>query len=142
MADEEKGKAVKFNYTVKLDDGTVVDSTADRKPYELTLGQGDFFPDVEKELSGMSPGDKRQIKLSEEQAFGPHHEQLVLNVEKASLPKDLEPELGMRLGADTPDGKTVTVVVTSIDGDKVTLDANHPMAGKALNLDVELVASE
>lgn len=139
MAKVEADSAVKIHFTVKAGDGTTIDSSVDRSPMELTLGKGDFFPTVEEAMVGASAGESRDVTLTPEQAFGPHHAELVMEVDKESLPDDITPEIGMQLGADTPDGKTVTLTVTSIEDAKVTLDANHPMAGQTLHVDVEIV---
>lgn len=139
MAKVEPDSKIKLHFTVKLEDGETVDTSRDRSPMELTLGGDNFFGAVEAEMVGKSAGDKLEVKLTPEQAFGPHHHELVMEVDKGGLPKDIEPVIGMQLGADTPDGQTIKLTVTSIEDDKVTLDANHPLAGESLLVEVEIV---
>lgn len=140
MAKATRGSTVTVHYTIKLDDGSLVDSSSGRDPLEITLGGGDLFPAVEEALVGMETGESTAVRLPAEDAFGTRSQELVLAVERSSLPDDMDPQVGMQLGAEAPDGSVIRLLVTAVEGDKVTLDGNHPLADQALNVDVELVS--
>lgn len=142
MAKATKDSTVTMNYEIKLDDGSLVDSSKEGSPLTFQLGQGNMFPAVEKALVGMVQGDRTTVRLSPEDAFGEHSSELVMVVNRANLPDDVEPEVGMQLGTETPDGNLIRLVVTEVDGADITLDGNHPLAGQTLSFEVELVSFE
>jgi peptidylprolyl isomerase len=108
-------------------------------PSQITIGKGETIPGLEKGLIGMEPGDAKKFTVSPEEAYGPRREELIINVKKGDLPENLEPSVGKRLQLRQPDGDFMNVTVADVKGDEVTLDANHPLAGKTLEFDVELV---
>jgi len=139
MAIATSGDTVHVHYTGKLDDGTVFDSSEGRDPLAFTVGSGQVVPGFDEAVSGMQVGDSKTVRIGPADAYGEHREDLVLDVPTEQLPEGLEPEVGMELGLRGQDGQTMPVRVAAVADDAITLDANHPLAGKALTFDVELV---
>jgi peptidylprolyl isomerase len=134
------GDTVQVNYTGKLSDGTVFDSSVGSGPIEFTLGKGDMIPAFEKAVLGMKVGDKKTVTIPAAEAYGPHLDDMVVEVPRDRLPSDIEPKVGRMLEATQPDGTKIQFTITNIsDNNTVTLDANHPLAGKDLTFDIELV---
>ena len=138
MAQAQIGDTVKVDYTGRFDDGTVFDSSEGREPLEFTIGQGQVIPGFEEGVSGMNPGDEKTINIPCEQAYGPRFDELTMNVEKSAFPPDMELSVGDMLELRQPDGETMMAMVTMVDENSVTLDANHPMAGRDLTFDIKL----
>ena len=139
MSQAKSGDTVKIHYTGTLDDGTQFDSSAGRDPLQFTVGSGQVIPGFDQAVEGMAVGDKKTVNIEPEQAYGPRHEQMIQEVPKSALPDGLEPEVGMGLQAQGPDGRALQLTVTAVGDDTITVDGNHPLAGKALNFDIELV---
>ena len=139
MAEAQVGDMVKVHYTGKLVDGTTFDTSMQREPLEFTLGEGDLIPGFEQAVLGMAPGESKTATILADQAYGPHHSERVIDIERHHLPTDLQPELGQRLNLTRPDGTSLTVMVTAVTEEQVTLDANHPLAGKDLIFDIMLM---
>ena len=138
MSQAKNGDTVRVHYTGTLDDGTQFDSSAGREPLQFAVGEGNVIPGFEEAVVGMSVGDKTSVTIPPDAAYGPKHDHLVMNVEKAQLPPDLNPEIGDRLEM-TGEDQQLVVTVTEVTDDSVTLDANHPLAGKSLTFEIELV---
>lgn len=129
---------VKVHYTGKLADGTIFDSSFDREPLTVEIGAGDLIVGFENALSGMKEGEKKNITLSPQEAYGEHLKDLVKVVDRKYFPKDLVPQEGMQLQlGDQEEGTIVTL--TEVTDNHITLDANHPLAGKTLNFEIQLV---
>ena len=139
MSQAKSGDTVKIHYTGTLDDGTQFDSSSGREPLEFTLGSGQVIPGFEQAVEGMAVGDSKSVNIPPEEAYGPRHEQMIQEVPKTALPDDLEPVEGMALQAQGQDGKVINLTVTAVQDESITVDGNHPLAGKALNFDIELV---
>ena len=139
MTEAKSGDTVHIHYTGTLDDGTQFDSSAGRDPLQFTLGSGQVIPGFEKAVEGMAVGDSKTVNIPAEDAYGARQEQMVQEVPRAALPDDLDPEEGMALQARNPDGQVINLTVTAVGDDSITVDGNHPLAGKALNFDIELV---
>ena len=139
MSQAKSGDTVRIHYTGTLDDGNQFDSSAGRDPLEFTVGSGQVIPGFEKAVEGMAVGDTKKINIPAEEAYGPRHEQMIQEVPKSALPDDLEPEVGMGLQAQGPDGQVMDLTITAVEDDAITVDGNHPLAGQALNFDLELV---
>ena len=139
MSQAKAGDTVKIHYTGTLDDGTQFDSSNGREPLQFTLGSGQVIAGFEKAVEGMAVGDSKKVNIPPEQAYGPRHEQMIQEVPKTALPDDLEPVEGMALQAQGQDGRLVNLTVTAVQEDSITVDGNHPLAGQALNFDIELV---
>jgi len=135
----EEGKKVKIHYTGTLDDGTKFDSSAGRDPLEFEMGAGMVIPGFEKGVADMDVGEKKSIHIPAEEAYGERREDLVMQFERSQLPEGLEPEVGMGLQMQGPQGQPVPVTVTEVANDNITIDANHQLAGQNLNFELELV---
>lgn len=139
MAAAKQGDTVHVHYTGRLDDGTVFDSSQGKAPLAFVLGTGHVIPGFEKAVEGMSVGDEVSTKIPPEEAYGPRSDELVLNVPADNFPDAAAPSVGQRFEMSTPDGQKIPVTVTDVGDDSVQVDANHPLAGKQLSFDLELV---
>ncbi|MFY0685450.1 MAG: peptidylprolyl isomerase, partial [Balneola sp.] len=118
---------------------SVFDSSIQRDPLEFTLGQGQLIPGFEKAIEGLGVGDKTTAEIPSSEAYGEPNPEMVIEVEKAQLPEDMEAEVGLQLQLNQPDGQAIPVQITAVNEDKVTLDANHPLAGQDLTFQIEVV---
>ncbi len=134
----EKNSLVKMHYTGKLEDGVVFDSSKDREPLEFIFGMGMIVPGLEKGLIGLKKEDKKTVEVSYEEAYGPVMEEAIREVPKEHFPKDMELTQGLQLAAQGPAGM-IPVTVKEILQDSVKVDFNHPLAGKNLIFEVEIV---
>ena len=139
MVKAESGDTVKVHYTGTLEDGTVFDTSVEREPLEFTLGQGQLIPGFEQAVIGMKIGDLETINIPADQAYGPYRDDLILVIERDQLPEDLDPEVGQQLQLTQADGEVVRVMVSDVSEATVTIDANHPLAGKDLTFEIELI---
>ena len=139
MSNAKNGDKVKVHYTGKLNDGTVFDSSADSDPLEFTLGQRQLIPGFESAVDGMAVGEKKTIQIQPDDAYGPHRDELVFEVQRGVLPDEIDPEVGQMLQYQQEDGTAVPLTITGVSEGSVTLDGNHPLAGKELTFELELV---
>jgi peptidylprolyl isomerase len=140
MTQAQPGTTVSIHYTGTLSDGTTFDSSEGRDPLTFKMGEGEIIPGLESALSGMEVGDKKQVTIASEEAYGPHRPEAIQQVPRESVPDHIPLDLGTQLQVQTPDGRALPVTVTEVTEEQVTLDANHPLAGKDLIFDVELVS--
>lgn len=139
MTQAKPGDTLHLHYTGMLDDGTVFDSSEGRDPLSFELGSGQIIPGLDNGVTGMEVGEKRKVRIEPEDAYGAHVPDRVQAVDRSSFPDHIPAEPGTPLQVQTQDGQTMNVVIADVTEDKVLLDANHPLAGKALTFDVELV---
>ena len=139
MTQAQVGDMVKVHYTGRLTDGTTFDTSLERDPLEFTLGEGELIAGFEQAVLGMAAGESKTTTIPAAQAYGPHHAERMIDVERHHLPSDLQPEIGQQLQMTRPDGTTLSVMVTTVTETQVTLDANHPLAGQDLIFDITLV---
>ena len=139
MARAKQGDNVSIHYTVRRDDGTVFDSSGGRNPLEFTLGEGKVMRGFEVAVQGMEEGQVKTVTVPSDQAYGEHRDNLVVTVSKQQLPEGLSPKVGQQLQMRTKEGRTFQAVVTAVESDAVELDANHPLAGRDLTFEIELV---
>lgn len=139
MAKASSGDTVKVDYTGRLDDGTVFDSSEGREPLEFTLGEGQVIPGFDQGVEGMEVGEQKTISIPTDEAYGPHRDDLVAQIDREAFPQDMEFTVGDMLHLQQPDGRAIAATVTDINDGAVTLDANHPLAGQDLTFDVKLV---
>lgn len=140
MSDAKTGDTVKVHYNGKFDDGEVFDSSEGRDPLAFKLGEGSVIQGFEEAVTGMTVGDTKEQKIPAEMAYGPYFDDLSLDVKKDQLPADMVPAVGQQLEVGQEDGSTVPVRITAIAEDSITLDANHPLAGKDLTFNITLVS--
>ena len=139
MGQAKNGDKVKVHYTGKFESGEVFDTSREREPFEFTLGQGQVIPGFEKEIEGMEIGQTKTITIPPDDAYGQRREDLQVNVNRTEFPEDIKPEVGQQLQMKKPDGNIINVTVADVQEEVVTLDANHPLAGKTLTFEIELL---
>lgn len=139
MSRAKVNDTVKVHYTGKLKNGQVFDSSLERAPIEVTLGQGQLIPGFEKELVNMEINEKKTINIPKEEAYGDINEELFHEIKKEELPNEIKPEIGMTLVAKNPDGTENQLRITDVKEDSIIIDANHVLAGQDLTFDLELV---
>ena len=138
MSQAKDGDKVKVHYTGTLDDGTQFDSSVGSTPLEFTLGGGQLIPGFEAGVLGMAPGDTKTVNIPATEAYGPHNEEMVLEVGRSEFPDHINPEPGLQLQMQQGEQATL-VTITNVTDSAVTLDANHPLAGQDLTFELELV---
>jgi len=139
MAQVQDGDTVMVHYTGKLGDGTIFDTTTNRDPMQFMIGEGQIIPLFEQALIGMGAGESKILEISADEAYGPHHEELVLAVDRNVFSEDAQPEVGWQFEVCRPDSPSIVAMVTEVTESSATLDANHPLAGKDLIFDIQLV---
>jgi len=138
MKQASTGDTVHVHYRGTLSDGTEFDNSVGRDPLQVTLGQGQVIPGFENALMGMAEGDTKTITLPPEEAYGDKNPGLIHEVERAQIPPEIQLEVGGMLAATDAQGRQMQLTVVALEGDKVTLDANHPLAGKALTFELTM----
>ncbi len=139
MRQATSGDSVRVHYTGTLDDGTEFESSAEREPIKLTIGSGQFFPELESALVGMAEGDTKSVTLGPDNAYGRHDPQLIQSVGRDGIPAEIKLEIGTVLEAKNENGDLTPVKVVEISDENITFDANHPLAGEALTFELTLV---
>ncbi|MEQ8672472.1 MAG: peptidylprolyl isomerase [Aggregatilineales bacterium] len=139
MSQAKTGDTVRVHYTGTLDDGSVFDSSQGRDPLEFTLGEQRVIPGFESAVDGLAVGNSVTTRIPPDEAYGDRRDDLVLEVERDQFPPDVEPEIGMQLALQQPNGQPVPVTITGLSDEAITLDANHRLAGQALTFNIELV---
>jgi peptidylprolyl isomerase len=134
-----EGDTVRVNYTGMFDNGTVFDSSAGGEPLEFTLGAGQVIPGFDAGVTGMSVGEVKTIHIPAADAYGVHDPGLVLVIGRGQLPEGLDPPVGQQMMMPGANGGLIPVTVIAANESGITVDANHPLAGKDLNFEVELV---
>lgn len=138
MATAQKGDHVKVHYSGRLEDGTEFDSSQDAAPLEFTIGNGEVIPGFENAVVEMAPGESKTVTIPAEQGYGPHQEEMVATIERKGVPEDVDLVVGNQLEVSQEGGQSFVVTVTEVTEETVTLDANHPLAGKDLTFDIRL----
>ena len=139
MAQAKAGDRVKINFTGKLEDGSVFANTADSEPLEFKLGEGKIIPSIEDAVEGMNVGESKTVKVPPEQAYGQRHDELVEVVGRDKFPKDVEPQVGQQFEVPQQEGQPMVIRVVDVSEQTVTLDGNHPLAGRDLSFELELL---
>ncbi|PLX89137.1 MAG: peptidylprolyl isomerase [Desulfuromonas sp.] len=158
MAQAQMGDEVRIDFTGKLEDGTIIDTTQPQQdddhqshcenddcgcsapgPMALKIGDEDFFIPIEEALVGMTPGDSKTVVIPAEDAFGEYDSEKVFAVERNLFPDDISPEVGQQFEIVGEDDEGMLVTVVKIEEDQISLDSNHPLAGEELIYDFELI---
>lgn len=134
-----EGSSVSIEYTLKLDDGTTVDSNVGAEPMIYKQGGSEILPALEAALFGLAVGDTKEVKLTAEQGYGPVQQEGFQEVEIGMVPEDAR-SVGTMLMASAPDGQQQPIRVHEVREETIVLDFNHPLAGQALNFDVKILA--
>ena len=139
MTQVKSGDTVRIHYTGTLADGSTFDSSEGRDPLEFTVGSGQIIPGLDNAMSGMTVGEKKKVEVPVDEAYGQPDPSAKQAVPRAEIPEDIPLDLGTQLQVQTPDGNAMPVTVVEVTEAEVTLDANHPLAGRDLTFDIELV---
>lgn len=139
MAQANVGDTVKIHFTCTLEDGIIFDSSSGKDPLVFTIGQSQVLKGLEQAVIGMRQGETKKITIKAEEVFGPYLQEKVNTVSRDQFPAELEPVVGMKFEIKQKDGSTNTINVTDVTESTVTLDANHHLAGKVLNFEIELI---
>jgi FKBP-type peptidyl-prolyl cis-trans isomerase 2 len=139
MTQVKPGDTVRIHYTGTLADGSTFDSSAGRDPLEFTVGSGQIIPGLDIALPGMAVGDKKVVEVPCAQAYGEADPNARQALPRAEIPADIPLDLGTQLQVQTPTGQVMQVVVAEVTDTEVTLDANHPLAGRDLTFAIELM---
>jgi len=142
MEQAKKGDKVKIHYHGKLNDGSTFDSSAGREPLAFEIGSGMVIPGFDDGVTGMTVGEKKTINIPAAQAYGEVSEEMIMEFPLNQFPADMVPEIGMQLTMSNNQGQNFPVVIVELKDESVLLDANHPLAGKELIFDLELVEIE
>jgi FKBP-type peptidyl-prolyl cis-trans isomerase SlyD len=137
----EEGNTVSIEYTLTLDDGVTADSNVGGEPLVYQQGRQEILPALEEALVGLEVGDTKQVRLTEEQGYGPIHPEGFQDVTPEMVPEDAR-TVGTMLIATDPEGNQQPIRVHEVEDDKIVLDFNHPLAGQALNFDIRVLAIE
>ncbi len=139
MASAENGNKVRVHYTGTLEDGSVFDTSKSRGPLEFVIGQGRVIKGFDRAVKGLSPGEKIKVKIPMADAYGPRKPELLITMNRSDYPVNLTPKVGRLLHVVNDQGKGTVARVIEVEEDRVILDGNHPMAGKDLNFEIELL---
>ena len=140
MAQAKQGDTVNIHYTGKLPDGTVFDTSRSRRPLQFTIGKGQVIAGFEQAVIGMKTGESRTTTIPVDRAYGPRRDDRIVTMDRGQLPPGLDPQVGQRLELTQTDDQTILGTVTAVTDANITLDANHPLAGKELTFDIELLS--
>mgnify|MGYP000858788529 CR=1 FL=1 len=139
MQQAKKGDTVKIHYHGRLTDGSTFDSSEGREPLEFELGGGMVIPGFDLGVTGMTVGEKKTINIPAAEAYGETSAEMIVEFPRDQFPADMVPEIGMQLTMNNNQGQSFPVVIVEVKEEAVMLDANHPLAGKELVFDLELV---
>jgi len=137
----KEGDKIKVEYTGTLEDGTEFDSTAKHggQPLEFEVGSGQLIKGFDNAVMGMEKDEEKEITLQPDEAYGQPNPEMVKKVPRNQLPQDQEPKVGMILALGTPDGKQFPAKITEVTDEEVSIDLNHPLAGKVLTFKIKVV---
>ncbi|RMH42744.1 MAG: peptidylprolyl isomerase [Alphaproteobacteria bacterium] len=139
MTKAKSGDTVRIHYTGSFPGGETFDSSRDREPLEFTIGSGQIISGLDREIEGMEVGETKTVEVAAADAYGEPMAEQIQAAPKEMFPPDIPLEVGLQLQVRTGDGREIPVVVREIRENEVILDANHPLAGKDLVFEVELV---
>jgi peptidylprolyl isomerase len=140
MSTVNKGDKIRVHYTGRLRDGTVFDSSDGRDPLEFEVGAGQVIEGFDAGVLSMGAGEKKQVEIPAAEAYGERSSDLEFVVPREQLPEELEIEVGTPLQVQQPDGSNFMVTISKVEGEDITLDANHELAGQDLIFDIEIVS--
>ncbi|MGJ8592613.1 MAG: FKBP-type peptidyl-prolyl cis-trans isomerase [Aquaticitalea sp.] len=139
MSQVKENDTVKVHYTGKLTNGQIFDSSLEREPLEVTIGQGMLIPGFENAIIDMKVNEKKTVEIAKEEAYGDIQKELFHEVKNEQLPQDVKPEIGMGLASKGEDGREHQFRVVDVKDDHIVIDGNHPLAGQSLIFDLEVV---
>jgi peptidylprolyl isomerase len=141
MKQAQYGDTVKIYYTGLLEDGSIIGTTHDHAPLEIKLGEREIISGMEEAIVGMVQRESKVVNVPTDKAFGPRKEELIFTLDRGKLPSHFQPEVGQQLNISRKDDEVFNAPVTVVDirESYITVDANHPLAGKDLIIDLELL---
>lgn len=134
-----KGSKVSVNYTGKFDDGTVFDSSEGKEPISFTVGGGQVIKGFDDAVVGMKKGEAKKITITPQEGYGDRDEKLQQQVPRSVFPQEMKLEKGMGFSFKTPTGQVIHATITEANAEAVTVDMNHPLAGRNLIFDLKVV---
>jgi FKBP-type peptidyl-prolyl cis-trans isomerase SlyD len=134
-----QNKVVTMNFILKDENGKTIQATNNMEPFQFLSGNQQILPRLEEEIDNMIIGSKKNVKITAREAYGEYKEEAIQQVSKNNFPKDIDLEVGMEFIANSPKGEQMPFVVKEIKNEEVTIDFNHPLAGKDLEFDIELL---
>ena len=135
----KRGDKVKVQYTGTLQDGTIFDKSKEEEPLEFTVGSGQIIPGFDKAVEGMKLNEEKKVTIKQEDAYGKRNETAIREFSKNSLPENFKPEKGMVIRLQDQTGRAIPGTVTNITENNITIDLNHPLAGKELTFNIKVV---
>ena len=139
MAQAKIGDQVKIHYSESLKDGSFLDSSLEKEPLEFTLGDKMVIAGVEKAIIGMCEGDLKTVTVPPEEAYGIYQKDRILVIKRTQIPDHIDPQLGMILQIRSQEGTVSNFIIKNIRENTITLDGNHPLAGKELTFELKLI---
>jgi FKBP-type peptidyl-prolyl cis-trans isomerase 2 len=139
MSTAKNNDKVRVHYTGKLTSGEVFDSSREREPLEFVVGAGQMIPGFDTAVNGMELNEQKEVTIPCAEAYGERIEEMIQKVPRTQLPEDMQPSVGQTLVASNGQGQETHVIVTDVTEQDITVDANHPLAGKDLIFEIELV---
>jgi len=139
MSKVKAGDTISVHYTGTLEDGTVFDTSKERDPLQFDVSSGMMIPGFDAAVVDMAAGDNKTVNIAAAEAYGEPREEMVATFPRTSFPAEINPEIGQQLALTTPSGQPLNVIVTKIEGNDITLDGNHFLAGKDLTFEIEVV---
>ncbi|MFW5931317.1 MAG: FKBP-type peptidyl-prolyl cis-trans isomerase [Desulfosalsimonas sp.] len=139
MEKAERGKFVSVNYKGTLENGEVFDTSEGGDPMEIMVGGGQVIQGFEEAVEGMELNEKKSFTLEPEEAYGYRDDNQLHTFSREEVPPEINPEVGDVIGLQTPDGQQIPATIAEADSEKVVVDLNHPLAGKKLNFEIEVV---
>ena len=139
MTEAKAGDNVKVHYTGTLEDGTQFDSSRGVEPLQFTLGSGQVIAGFDEAITGMVPGEKKNVTIPADRAYGRRNEDMVITAPRNQIPADITPEVGQQLQLAGPNNQHIVVKVTDVTDEHIQLDANPPLAGRDLTFELELL---
>ncbi len=139
MTQAETGNTVKVHYMGMLDNGEVFDSSEGKDPLSFTIGRGMLIKGFENAVVGMEVGDKKEFTVDPDEGYGERNEDLIIDISREDIPSHIDVSPGQRLQIQQPNGEAISVSVADLNEEKVTLDANHPLAGQELKFKIEMM---
>ena len=132
-------QVITITYTLKDEDGNIIEVTNRENPFSFISDNNQILPKLEENINGMLIGSRRTVTLTPEEAYGTYNDSAIQTIDRSEFPDDTELEEGMSFITDTPDGQQMPFIIKKIDGEVITLDFNHPLAGRTLTFDLELL---
>lgn len=139
MTKAKNSSTVTIHFTGRFDNGEVFISSRNSRPAQFVIGRGQIMKALEDAVVGMIPGESKKVKVPAARAFGERLANRVATIDRANFPRDVVPRQGQKLKVSRPEGGEMTVAITEVTDTTVTVDANHPHAGKDISLDIQLL---